>query len=65
MRAVEAAYGKPIETVLRTLYYEEALSLEAMADVIGVPAGTLAGWMIRLGINRTAMADAKAKELAS
>ena len=65
MRAIEAAYDKPIENVLRTLFYDEKHTWEEMEAILGVPAKTLQGWFVRLGINPQALALLKAAELAS
>lgn len=51
--------------MLRRLYYEEGLSQLQVAKRLKVPAGTIANWMIRLGINQRAMAEQAAKELVS
>jgi hypothetical protein len=64
-RAIEKRFGEPLEKTLRRLYYEEDLTQTEVAKKLRVQRGTLAGWMIRLGINQRAFADQKAKELAS
>ena len=65
MRLVEAVYDKPIESVLRTLYYDEKLTVREMGDVLNVDFRTVHGWMVRLGISVGQMAQQKASELAS
>lgn len=65
MRALEKAKRKPIEDILRSLYYGDGLTLAEMEAKLGVPAKTLHGWMVRLGINQRAMAEQGAKELVS
>jgi len=65
MRALEKAKRKPIEDILRALYYGEGLTLNEMEARLGVPAKTLHGWMVRLGINQRAMAEQAAKELTA
>jgi hypothetical protein len=65
MRQVEATYDKPIENILRTLYYDERRTYEEMEAELGVPRKTIHGWMVRLGINPRRLADQKAAELAS
>lgn len=62
---LEARHGEPIEQLLRRLYYDEGLSQAEVAKKLRVPHGTLAGWMIRLGINQRAMAEQAAKELSA
>jgi predicted DNA-binding protein (UPF0251 family) len=68
VRAIEKRFGEPLEKVLRRLYYEEDLTQTEVAKRLRVQRGTLAGWMIRLGINQRALAGQAAqaaKELAS
>jgi len=63
---LEARYGVSIEQLLRRLYYDEGLSQAGVAKRLKVPAGTIASWMIRLGINqRRLAAEQAAKEAAS
>lgn len=58
MREVEAAHGgEPIASILETLYYEEQLTQLEIAERLQVPAGTLAGWMVRMGIGLRTLAD--------
>ena len=64
MKAVEAVYDKPLENVLRTLYYDEGRNLAEMEAELGVPAKTIHGWMVRLGINPSRLAQQKAAEMA-
>lgn len=63
--AIEARFGEPIEQTLIRLHYTEGRPLAEIAKKLRVPAGTLPGWMIRLGINQRAFAEKAAKELAS
>ena len=56
MRAIEALYGKGIEQVLRELYYDQGLTQVEVAAVLSVPTATVAGWMVRLGINPMSLA---------
>jgi len=65
MRAIEAQYGKPVEQVLRELYYEQGLTQFEVAAVLAVPLGTVAGWMVRLGINPMTLARTAAIEEAA
>ncbi len=65
IRRIEARFAEPLEQVLRRLYYEEGLTLTEMGRRLRVSAGTLSGWMVRLGINQRALAEQAAKELAS
>lgn len=65
MRQIEEKHGATMEAILRQLYYDEGLSQAEVAKKLRVPAGTLAGWMIRLGVNQRALAEQAAKELAS
>jgi hypothetical protein len=61
---LEAQFGEPIEQLLRRLYYADGLSQAELGERLGVPAGTIAGWMIRLGINQRRLAGEAARELA-
>ncbi len=57
---LEARYGVPIDQLLRRLYYEEGLSQAGVAKRLKVPVGTIASWMIRLGINQRRLAAEQA-----
>jgi DNA-binding transcriptional regulator LsrR (DeoR family) len=57
MRQLEEKYGEPIETILRRHYYDDGLSQAQVAKKLRVPEGTLAGWMVRLGINQRRLAE--------
>ena len=65
MRAVEERLGEPISDLLRRMYYDEGLTQAQVADRLEVPAGTIATWMIALGINQRAMASRAAEELSA
>lgn len=65
MKALQAARKRPIDEILRALYYEEGLTLVEMESRLGVPAKTLHGWMVRLGINQRALAEKAAQELTA
>jgi hypothetical protein len=65
MRKLETRYGEPVEQLLKRLYWEEGLSLLAISKKLRIPASTIAGWMIRFGINQRAMAEQGAKELSA
>jgi len=54
-----------MQDILKRLYWDEGLTQAEVAKRLHVPAGTIGGWMIRFGINQRAMAEEKAKELAS
>lgn len=60
---LESRFDEPIEQILRRLYYEEGLSQAGVAKRLKVPAGTIAGWMIRFGINQRRLAGQAAKEM--
>jgi hypothetical protein len=63
--AIEAKHGKSLEDILRALYYEECMSYAELEVALGVPAKTVAAWMIRLDLNPQRLAQRKAAELAS
>lgn len=65
MRALEASRNQPIEAILRSLYYDQGLTLAEIEDQLGVPAKTVGGWMVRLGINQRALAEKAAQELSA
>lgn len=70
VQAIERRFHKPLADILRKLSWEDRLSYDEIAAKLEVPAGTIGGWMVRFGIDRTtlveqAVAGAAAKELAS
>lgn len=65
MDKIEARFGEPIEQLLVRLYYTEGRSRTEIAKLLRVPAGTLPGWFVRLGINQRAFAERAAKELSA
>ena len=65
MKAVEDVYDLPLEWILRMLYYDQGHNLAEMETVLGVPAKTIHGWMVRLGINPQRLAQQKAAEMGA
>ena len=65
VQAIERRLGEPLEVILRRLYYDEKLNQAEIGKRLRVPAGSIGGWMIRFGIDRTTLAEQAAKELAS
>jgi DNA-binding transcriptional regulator LsrR (DeoR family) len=65
IRKIEKRFGKRMEEVLSQLYWEESLTQAEVAKRLGVPAGTLAGWMIRFGVNRRAVEERALAEPAA
>ena len=65
VQAIEKRHGKPLEQILRELYYEERLTQAEVAKRLHVPAGSVGGWLIRFGIDRTTLAEQAAKELSA
>ena len=47
---IEARYGESLTTVLRSLYHDEGLSQQAVADKLEVDRATVVRWMKRYGI---------------
>jgi DNA-binding transcriptional regulator LsrR (DeoR family) len=65
VRAIEKRHGKPLEQILRELYYDEGLTQAEVGKRLRVPAGSVGGWLIRFGINQRALAEQAAKELSA
>ena len=65
IRTIEKRLGEPMQDILKRLYWNEGLTQAEVAKRLRVPAGTIGGWMIRFGINQRAVAEEKAKEMAS
>lgn len=42
---VEARFGMPAKNLVHRLYYEEGLSVRAIAKKLGVAVGTITNWM--------------------
>ena len=59
---LELRYQEPIIDLLRHLYYDQGLTQLQIAERLDVPAGTIATWMIGLGINQRAYAARAAQE---
>lgn len=64
IKALEERFGEPIEVTLRRLYYDEELTQLQVARRLRVPRGTVAGWLIRFGINQRALAGSVGKRPA-
>jgi transposase len=47
---LEAKHGVPLPELLRTLYHEEGLSQQAVADRLEVSRATVVRWMKEFGI---------------
>jgi len=65
VRAIEKRFRKPIAEILRKLYWEEHLTQAEIAEKLGVPAGSIGGWLVRFGLDHRTLAEQAAKELAS
>ena len=50
--AIERHEGKAIDVLLRELYVDQGMTLDAMSGVLGVNAGALSRWMDDFGIPR-------------
>lgn len=44
---IEAVHGRPIEELLRTLYVDEQLTQEQVADRLGVGRQAVVRWMVK------------------
>ena len=47
---IEATYGKPLPDVLRSLYHDQGLSQQAVADKLEVHRASVGRWMKLYGI---------------
>ena len=50
MQLLEAAHGRPIQELLRSLYEDDGLTVEAIAERLQLTKGTVSRWMERFGI---------------
>ena len=62
-QVLEARYGRPIEDVLRERY-ESGLTLQQVADELGISRVTLATWMARAGIPTRTVVSRTAEAVA-
>lgn len=58
MRRAEALIGEPLQPFIRRRFFVDGWTQKEIADALGVPAGTLSGWMVRFGISYRALAQA-------
>lgn len=50
MQLLEAEHGRPIDELLRSLYVDDELGVEDIADRLHLTKGTVSRWMARFGI---------------
>jgi hypothetical protein len=60
---IEAEYGASLRHVLLDLTYRRGLPQTEIAELLGVPLGTVASWIHREGIQAAQLATWKAAEL--
>jgi len=51
MQRVEAAWGRPIEVILRELRIDQALTVEQVGHRLGITKGAASRWLDRFGID--------------
>lgn len=50
MQLIEAEYDRPIEELLRSLYVDDGLLVDEIAEKLHLTKGTVSRWMARFGI---------------
>jgi transposase len=50
MQLLEAEHGRPMDELLRSLYVDEGLGVEEIANRLRLTKGTVSRWMARFGI---------------
>lgn len=60
MQMVERQFGQPLESLLRELYERDGLTVDQVAERLGVTKGTVSRWMARVGIEARFLGPRKA-----
>ena len=55
MQRIEAREGRPMDAILRDLYLDRQLTVEQVADGLGLTKGTISRWLERFGIESRPM----------
>ncbi len=50
MQFLEAEHGRPIDELLRSLYIDQELAVEDIADRLKLTKGTVSRWLAHFGI---------------
>lgn len=50
MQLVEQRTGRPIDVTLRELYLDQGLTVDAVAETLGITKGTVSRWLAHFGI---------------
>lgn len=50
MQVIEARLGRPMDEILRELYVERGLTVEAVGAELGITKGAVSRWLERFGI---------------
>lgn len=59
MQLIEAEKGRPIDALLRSMYVDDELDIQQIADELGLTKGTVSRWMARFGIRARRPRDRK------
>ena len=51
MQRIEALRGRPLDQILRELYVDQGLSLEAVGLELGISKGAASRWLQNFGID--------------
>jgi predicted ArsR family transcriptional regulator len=52
MQRIEAREGQQMDALLRSLYVEQELTVQQVADRLGITKGAASRWLERFGIDR-------------
>ena len=60
---IEERFGRPVREVLLELAYQRRLTQQEIAELLGIPEGTVHSWFLRERIQAGQLAEERAKQL--